>query len=100
MQCKGTISKFWEIVVGPFVCISVCVYIEGRYQNFHGFPLSAYCVYPTKYLLILEIVQISLNKFDSLLRKISFLVENHFEGPVAALSSQHSSLCRSVFRKR
>ena len=29
----GTISKFWDIVVCPLVCMSVCVYKMGRYQN-------------------------------------------------------------------
>ena len=42
---NGKISKFWDILVCPFVCMSVCVYRVGRYQKFAGVPLSAYCVY-------------------------------------------------------
>ena len=30
----GTISKSWDIVVCPFVCISVCVYKLGQCRNF------------------------------------------------------------------
>ena len=41
----GTISKFWDIVVRPFVSMSVCVYKVGRYQDFHGVPYQEYCVY-------------------------------------------------------
>ena len=40
-----SISKFWDIIVCLFVSMSVRVYKVGRYQNFHGVPLSAYCVY-------------------------------------------------------
>ena len=32
-------------LVCPFVCMSVCVYVVGRYQKFDGVPHKKYCVY-------------------------------------------------------
>ena len=37
--------KNWDIVVCPFVCMSVSVYKVGRYKTFHGVPYKPYCVY-------------------------------------------------------
>ena len=42
---NGTISKFWDNLVCPFVCMFVCVYKVGRYQRLDGVPFSVYCVY-------------------------------------------------------
>ena len=41
----GTISKFWDIVVCPFVSMFVGVYKVGRYKNFHVVPYQEYFVY-------------------------------------------------------
>ena len=46
-HANGTISKFWDILVHLFVCMSVCVCRVGRYQKFVSVTLSSCCVWFT-----------------------------------------------------
>ena len=43
--CMWDDIKILGHLVCPFVCMSVCVYVVGRYQKFDGVPHKKYWVY-------------------------------------------------------
>ena len=46
-QATSSMGNDIEILghlVCPFVCMSYCVYVVGRYQKFDGVPNKKYCV--------------------------------------------------------
>ena len=44
-------------LVCPFVRMSVCVYVVGRYQKFHGVPHKPDCVYTLGFFLTMTMLQ-------------------------------------------
>ena len=52
----GTISKIWDIILCPFVCMCVCVFMMGRYQKSDGVPYQKYCVYCVSFLTMTTLI--------------------------------------------